>query len=294
MKNLVKKLNITVVNFNTGDYLLHCLQSLNKVKDEVGFEIWVVDNASTDQSLKLAKKEFPNLKYIENDQNLGFGRANNMAFKKIKSEYILILNPDTEVDKWVIYKMLNFMEENKYVGAATCKLVLGNGQLDWAAHRGFPTPLAALLYYFFKDDSLYHLTKLPMDKPHEVDAISGSFFLTRKSVLDRVGLFDEDYFMYAEDIDLCFRIKEAGFKVMYVPTVSIIHHKGVSSGLKKHSSHLTSADFETRQRSLNAFYETMKIFYKKHLETKYPFFVNWLVYLGINIKWFLAKKEMHV
>jgi GT2 family glycosyltransferase len=186
------------------------------------------------------------------------------------------------------------MEENSEVGAATCKVILSNGKVDLTAHRGFPTPWASFRYYFLKDDSLYHQSKKNMDKPHEVDAISGSFFLTRKSVLNDVGYFDEDYFMYAEDIDLCFRIKSAGYKVMYVPKVSIIHHKGISSGLKKHSQHISTADLETKKRAMNAFYKTMKIFYKKHLERKYPFFINWLIYLGINLKWALAKRKMHV
>ena len=294
MNNLGQKLSISIVNFNSGEYLAKCLSSLKKAKDGVDMEIWVINNASTDNSFTFAKEKFPDVQFIENDQNLGFGKAQNIALRRIKNEYVLILNPDTEIGNNVILHMLKFMEGNPDVGAATCKVVLGNGQLDWASHRGFPTPFASFLYYFLKDDSLYHLSRKPMDKPHEVDSISGSFFLTRKSVLEKVGFFDEDYFMYAEDIDLCFRIKEAGFKIMYVPEVSIVHHKGISSGLKKHSLNLTTADLETRKRSLDAFYNAMKIFYKKHLEKKYPFFINWLVYLGINFRWFLAKHKMYV
>ena len=133
-----------------------------------------------------------------------------------------------------------------------------------------------------------------MRKDHEVDAISGSFFLTRKSVLDKVGLFGEDYFMYAEDLDLCFRIKKAGYKIMYIPEVKIIHHKGVASGLKSHSQKITTATYDSRLKAFNAFYETMKIFYKKNLEKSYPFFINWLVYLAIDLKWFLAKGKLQV
>jgi len=294
MNNSERKLSISIVNFNSGEYLEKCLSSLSKTGGSINLEIWVVDNNSSDNSLELAKEKFPDVNYIDNNQNLGFGRAHNIALRKIKSEFVLILNPDTEVESGVISSMLNFIEGSPGVGAATCKVLLGNGKLDLASHRGFPTPFASFLYYFLKNGSLYHLSNAPMDKIHEVDAISGSFFLTRKSVLEKVGYFDEDYFMYAEDIDLCFRIKEVGFKVMFVPEVSIIHHKGVSSGLKKHSQNLSTADIETKMRSLNAFYGAMKIFYKKRMEQKYPFFINRLVYLGINLKWFLAKQKMQV
>lgn len=294
MNNLGLKLSISIVNYNSGDFLERCLSSLKKPSGDIDMEIWVVDNASTDNSLSLAKKKFTDVHIIENDQNLGFGRAQNIALRKAKSEYVLILNPDTEVGGNVIFHMLKFMENNQDVGASTCKVMLDNGTLDLASHRGFPTPYASFSYYFLKNDSLYHLSNVPKDKPHEVDAISGAFFLTRKSVLQKVGYFDESYFMYGEDLDLCFKIKEAGFKIMYVPEVSIVHHKGVSSGLKKHSHHITTADLETRKRSLDAFYSAMKIFYKKHMEKKYPFFINWLVYLGINIKWLMAKRKMNV
>jgi GT2 family glycosyltransferase len=144
------------------------------------------------------------------------------------------------------------------------------------------------------NDSLYHLTDRNLEEIHEVDAITGAFFFTRKSVFEKVGYFDEDYFMYAEDIDLCYRIKKAGYKIMYIPKVSVLHSKGVSSGLKKHSQNISQANLETRKRSLNYFYKTMKIFYKKHYEKSYPFFINWLVYLGINLRWFLAKRKLTV
>jgi GT2 family glycosyltransferase len=161
------------------------------------------------------------------------------------------------------------------------------------AHRGFPTPLASFLY-FLGNDRLYHLTDKDMTMPHEVDAITGAFFLTRKKVLEEVGYFDEDYFMYAEDIDLCYRIKQAGYKIMYLPDVEVLHYKGISTGLKKHSQHLTKASLETRKKMTGYFYSTMKIFYDKHYKDKYPFFVNWLVYLGINVRWWLAKRKLTV
>lgn len=290
----MNNLTVSIVNFNGGEYLLKCLDSLKKVSDEVSMNIWVVDNASWDNSFSEAQVRFPKVNFIKNSQNLGFGRANNIVLKKVKTEYILILNPDAVVTSGALSYMIKYMAENPQVGAASCKVVKGDGSIYWASHRGFPTPWASFLYYIFGDDSLYHQTGVDMSKVHEVDSISGAFFLTRKSVLDRVGFFDEDYFLYAEDIDLCYRIKRAGFKVMYVPDVQIVHYHGVTSGIKKHSQDITTATRESKIKALNAFYQTMGIFYKKHLAEKYPFFINWLVYLGINIKWIIAKRSMSV
>lgn len=288
------KLSIVIVNYNAGTYLTECLSSLEKVRGELDFDIWVVDNDSRDGSLEAAEKKFPRAKFIKNKDNLGFGKANNIALKQIKTEYILLLNPDSEVIPGTLKYMVEYMEQEIQVGVATCRVEKEDGSLDWASHRGFPTPWASFLYYFLKDDSLYHLTNQDLSKTHEVDAVAGAFFITRKSVLDKVGLFDEDYFLYAEDLDLCYRVKQEGFKVMYVPEVKIIHHKGISSGLKKHSQQISTATEESKVKAFNSFYETMIIFYKKHLAINYPFFINWLVYIGINLKWWLDKRRMMV
>lgn len=286
-------LSVVVVNYNAGKFLVECLASLETASSEINLDIWVVDNASTDNSLKSCKKLFPKFNYIENKENLGFGTANNQALRQIKNELILILNPDTGVNKNTLVFMVNFMKNHPDVGAATCKSLINGKVLDWSSHRGFPTPWASLLY-FLGDDRLYHLTDRDISRTHEVDAISGSFFMTRRSVLDKVGFFDEDYWLYAEDIDLCFRIKKVGFKVMFVPDVSIIHLKGVSSGIKAHSQEITTATRDSKMRAFNSFYETMKIFYRKNLSKSYPFFVSWLVYGAIDLKWFLAKRKLHV
>ena len=295
MNNL--KLTVSIVNFNAGEYLSSCLKSLEKIKQEVDFKVIVVDNSSSDDSLQSAKLKFPWIKFIESSENLGFGKANNLVLKNLDTEYILILNPDTEIGKNVLNVMLDFMDKNPDVGAASCKVILDNGKIDWASHRGFPTPLASLLY-FLGNGSLYHLSNKFMEETHEVDSISGAFFLTKKSVLKKVsppvGGFDEDYFMYGEDLDLSFRIKQAGFKIMYVPEVSIIHHKGVSSGLKAATQKITTASLETRIRALDSFYMAMAIFYRKHYSQNHLIFMNWLVNLGINIKWWLAKRKLVV
>lgn len=288
------KLAIVLVNYNAGNFLVDCLRSVYLAKDKLDLDIWVVDNASEDESLVEAKKDFPQVHFIENKENKGFGAANNQALRQIKTEFILTLNPDTEVEREALPFMVNYMKEHSEVGAATCKALKSDGELDWAYHRGFPTPWAAFLYFFLKDDRFYHLTNRDMNKTHEVDAISGSFFLTRRSILDKVGLFDEDYWLYAEDLDLSFRIKKAGYKIMYVPRVCVVHFKGVSSGLKKHSQEISTATKASRIRAFNAFYETMKIFYRKNLAGQYPFFINWMVYWAINLKWNLAKRKLSV
>lgn len=287
-------LSVVILNFNTDDFLVKCLQSLMSVMDEVNLDVWVVDNNSADASIALAKKSFPKLHYLLSKENLGYARGNNLALRQVKDEYILILNPDTEILPGTLNYILKYMKDHPNVGASSCRVELADGSLDWASHRGFPTPWTSLLYYFAKNDTLYHLTNRDLTKTHEVDGITGAFFLTRKSVLDKVGLFDEDYFMYAEDIDLCFRIKKAGYKIMYLPEVKIIHYKGISSGIKQHSRKISTADLEARVRSTNAFYKTMEIFYRKNLASNYPFFINWLVYFGINLKWILAKRKLRV
>lgn len=301
MKTSEKKLSIIIVNFNSGEYLYKCLNSLNRLKKEVDFDIWVVDNNSTDKSLSSAKKNFPpagrqgpKVKYIENYKNIGFGKANNVAISKITSEYILFLNPDSMVPAGTLKYMVNFLENNTDVGAASCKVEKKDGSLDWASHRSFPSPFVAFQYFILKDDRVYHLKGRDFNIPHEVDVIVGAFFLVRKKVLDEVGGFDKDFFMFGEDIDLCFRIKEAGYKIMYVPEVKVLHFKGVSTGLKKHSQEITKASIETKKRSIDDFYHSMKIFYEKHYRDKYPFFINWLVFLGIHIKWWLAKERLTV
>lgn len=288
------KLSVVIVTYYSGNYIYKCLQSLEKSKNEVEMDVWIVDNGSDDGSIEKIKKDFPKINYILNKENLGFSKANNLALKKVSSDYILLLNPDVEVPKGTVEYMMEFMRTNLEVGVASCKVELADGSLDKASHRGFPTPWASFLYFFLGNDSLYHQTNKDMTKEHEVDSISGAFMLVRKKVLDQVGLFDEDYFMYAEDIDLCFRIKEAGYKVMYVPRVKIIHYKGVHSGIKRHSQEISRASVESREQTLNYFYETMRIFYKKYLAKQYPFLINWIVYLGIETKKIMALRKMQV
>lgn len=289
----MKDLTIAILNYNSGEYLHKCLDSIKNVSGEARISVIAIDNASTDDSFQNLRNKFKDIKFVENSKNVGFSKGYNEVLKRIKTEFILLLNPDCLLQKGVVAKILEDFENDSSIGAATCKIVLPDGSIDLTAHRGFPTPLASFLY-FLGNDSLYHLTKNNPDTIHEVDAIAGAFFMTKKNVLEKAGFLDEKFFLYGEDIDLCLRIKKAGFKVIYDPSVSITHYKGISSGLKKHSSELSKANSLTKKQAMNAFYESMLIFYKKHYKKKYPFFINWLVYLGIYTKWNLAKFQKNV
>ncbi len=290
----MKKLTISIVNYNAGEHLINCLNSLEKIKDELDFDVFVVDNASSDGSIEEAKKKFPQFSYILNKKNLGFGKTHNIVLKKAKTTYLLTLNPDCEVFSETLSFLIDYMDKNPDVGVCSPRVEKPDGSLDKASHRGFPTPFASFLYYFLKNDRLYHMTNKDMNSIHEVDSVVGAFMLIRKSVLEKVGYFDEDFFLYGEDIDLCYRVKKAGFKVMYLPQIKIKHVKGISSGIKKHSRESSSAAESTKEMALNHFYETMKLFYKKHYAKNYPSLFNSLVYLGIDFKRRMAKRKLTV
>ncbi len=290
----MKELTISIVNYNAGEYLIKCLQSLEKVCSELDFNVVILDNGSKDGSFEKARRKFPQFDYIDNKNNLGFGKAHNVAMKKANTPYLLTLNPDCEVPRGTLKYIFDFMEKNPEVGIATSKVEKADGSLDIASHRGFPTPFASFKYFFLKNDTEYHLTNRDMNKIHEIDSAVGAFMFIRKSVLDMVGYFDEDYFLYGEDIDICFRAKKAGFRVMYVPEVKVLHIKGVSSGIKKHSQKESGASAGTKNLALDYFYKTMKIFYKKHYAKSYPGVFNLAVYKGIDLKWWLARRKMNV
>jgi len=276
------------------------LTSLYQACRNLNCELFVVDNASFDGSIEKVESgtlpagrqewKVESLKIIKNNQNLGFAKANNIAIRQAKGKYILLVNPDTEIEKNALVKMIEFMKNHPEAGAATCKVVLESGAIDWASHRGFPTPINAMFYFSriskllpFPPFSGYNLNHKPLDRVHEIDSPSGCFYLVRKDVVDKVGLLDEDYFMYAEDLDWSYRIKKAGFRIYYNPDVKIIHHKGISSGIKTHSEKTSQAFKETRLKAAASFYDTMKIFYDKHYKSKYPDFIRSLVFLSLDL-----------
>jgi hypothetical protein len=251
----------------------------------------VSDNGSTDGTISSVTEQFPFVKLLDNRENIGFAAGNNRALRLARGKYILLLNSDTLVLSKTLPEMLSFMDSRPNAGAATARVELPDGSLDLACHRGFPSPWNALCYFLGLEKifpevrifSGYHQTYRDFNKPHEVDAISGAFFLVRRQVLEKVGFLDERFFMYAEDLDWCLRIKQAGFKIYYNPHAKIIHFKK-QSGRKK-----TAAGQEDRQetrtirvRSTGHFYSTMRLFYDKHYKDKYPSFLRHLIMAAIR------------
>ncbi len=270
-------LSIVIVSYNTKELLRARLKTLQGA-------IIVVDNASGDGSYEMVKKEFPNVDLIKNQQNVGFARANNQGIQRTKSKYVLLLNTDCEATRQAITETLKFFETHPEVGGISCKLVLPDGSIDPACHRGFPTPWASLTYFIgleklFRSSILfgqYHQGYKPMGEIHDVDCISGAFFLVRREVIEQVGLLDEAFFMYGEDIDWCFRIRKAGYKIQFYPHVSIVH--------KKHQSGLAHADSQLRFNTQKHFYDAMKLFYNKHYRYRYNPIVSAFVLMGIKLR----------
>lgn len=277
------ELSIIIVNYNTKDLTTKAIESILNRKWKVKYEIIVVDNDSTDGSNKVIKEKFTQVKLINNKENLGFAKANNIGIKQSNGCYILLLNSDTIVKDNTIDQIVQYMEENREIGAAGCKVVLPDGSLDLACKRSFPTPQNALynalkLDKFFPDNKRfgdYNLTYLDENEINEVDCLVGAFMMIRREVLEEVGLLDEDYFMYGEDIDLCYRIKQAGWKIVYYPEVEITHYKGGGRGKK--SYHI-----------IYEFYRSMYLFYNKHYKNKYSFLTRSIVYIGVFFRCLLA------
>jgi O-antigen biosynthesis protein len=271
------KLSIVIVNYNVRYFLEQCLHSTVKACGGIDSEIFVVDNNSVDGSVKLVQEKFPEVTLIENKDNKGFSKANNQAIRLAKGEYILLLNPDTLVEDDTLRKSIRFMDENPDAGGLGVKMLDGKGKFLPESKRGLPTPLVAFFKIFgfstlfprSKIFGKYHLGYLDKDETHSVDILAGAFMLLRKKVLDTIGLLDETFFMYGEDIDLSYRITQAGYRNYYFPEARIIHYKGES----------------TKKSSMNyvfMFYNAMIIFAKKHYSQKnarsFSFLINFAIY----------------
>lgn len=253
-----KLVSVVIVSFNVRGFLENLIISLNRALEGIDSEIIVVDNSSDDDTVEFVRKNFPGVKLIENRVNVGFGRANNQGVGAATGEYLLLINPDAIVEENTIKEMLAFSEEHPEAGATSCKVLNADGTLQKTCRRGFPTPWVAFtkisgLSAIFPRTRLfgrYNLTYLNPEEEHEVDAIGGSFMFIPRRVFQEVKGFDEDYFMYGEDIDLCYKIKRAGYRVFYTPRTTAIHFKGES----------------TRRSSINQtyeFYRAMSVFVEK-------------------------------
>lgn len=290
------RLSVIILSFDTKGYLEDLLTSIKKADIRgLDLEVIVVDNASADGTPTMVKENFPQITLIGNKKNLGFSKACNQGASLAKGEYLLFLNSDTRVKKKTFIKMVRFFEE-KEAAAATCKLTLTSGKLDPACHRGFPTPWNAFCYFIgleklfpkFKIFSGYHQKWKNQDTLHEVDVISGAFFMIRKKIFQEVRGFDERFFMYAEDIDLCKRIKDNGYKIFYYPDTLVIHYKKQSGRRKLLDKTSEQKVIMARKQAKKHFYGTMKIFYEKHYEKKYPKIIKYLVLMGI---WIVSKMK---
>ncbi|MBF8296342.1 MAG: glycosyl transferase family 2 [Bacteroidetes bacterium] len=255
-------LSIIIVNYNVRDFLHHALVSLQKAMKGMKGEIIVVDNASDDGSIEMVRRRFPAVQLVASKSNLGFAKANNVGLKRARGKYILLINPDTLVQEDTLRVMLRFFEENHDVGLAGCKILNPDGTFQLACRRSFPRPWAAFtkmvgLSALFPNSRLfgrYNLTYLSPDETYEIDAVSGSFMMVRRAAYEQVGGLDEDFFMYGEDLDWCYRIQRAGWKNYYVHSTQIIHYKGES----------------TKRSDLNeirTFYQAMHLFVQKHLSS---------------------------
>lgn len=285
--------SIVIVSYNTKEFLNRCLKSIYKSDfKKIKFEVIVVDNASSDSTVQFVKKTFPKIKLIENKDNFGFSKACNQGVRDSSGRYLLFLNPDTEVNENTIPYMISFMGKNKDAGASTCFVKLPSGKLDDGAHRGFPTPWNSFSYFsglskLFPKSKLfsgYTLSHLDLTRTHEIDSAVGAFMMVRRSAGDDIRWWDEDYFFYGEDIDFCYKLKEKGWKIYFVPEVSVFHHKGVSGGIKKNSNHISTADYQTKIIATNARFNAMRIFYRKHYEEKYPKLLTWSVFLAVEAR----------
>ena len=289
------EISIIIVAYNSEETICGCVNSVLDTVKKNSFEIIISDNSPGSSTQEVVLKHYKNdkrIQYIKNKENYGFSKGNNIGIKKAKGSYVLFLNPDTKVYDGTIDGMIEFMKKTPDCGTATCFVELPNGELDDSSHRGFPTPFAAFSHFsglskVFPKTKLfggYNMTYLDTTATHEIDSLAGSFMIMPYSLGNRLGWWDEDYFFYGEDIDFCYRIKQAGFKVYFVAEYKALHMKGISSGIKKISKNVSKASVETIKFATHHRFRAMEIFYKKHYENKYPKLLTLLVKLGIKAK----------
>lgn len=289
----MKGISVIIPSFNTKDMTLKCIASLQAAlaKSGLPFEILVVDNASHDGSAQALKDCLvPGVKAILNRENVGYGKANNQALAAAVYDYILYLNSDVLMDRDIdMGKLARYMDSHPKVGVLTVQVNLPDGTTDPASHRGFPTLWRSFCYFAGLEKAFgrvpflnrlfggYHLMHLDRSKEHEIDSPTGAFYLTRLSLMRHLKGFDEDFFMYGEDLDLSFRVKELGYSVVYYPRYQVTHYK-YQSGIK-------SKDGGAVRRKIRGyFYDSMAIFYRKHYARQYPGFLNSAVYSMIKLK----------
>ena len=272
-------ISIIIVNYNTCRVTIDALQTVFASHTLFRYEVILIDNYSSDDSVRIIRELYPDVILIENQENVGFSRANNQGIRIAKGRYVLLLNSDTLIMQDTLETMVHFMDRHPDVGASGCKVLLPDGSLDKTCKRGFPTPLNSFYYLsgfaklFPRNPRFnqYTMSHLDPDQETPIDSLVGAFMMVRRETFEQVGLLDEAFFMYGEDIDWCYRIKQAGWQIYYYPRTHILHLKGASS----------------RKKPLKITYEfhrAMILFHRKHYHGIYPWPVNITVYVAIYLK----------
>jgi GT2 family glycosyltransferase len=244
-----KKVSIVIVSYNVCQLLDECLQSVERALQGIDGEVYVVDNRSSDGTVETLTPKHPSVHFIANDENVGFARANNQAIRQSESEYVLLLNPDTVVYEPTLRGCLDFMDQHPEAGGAGVRMLTREGTPAPESRRAIPTPWVSMLK-MLGFTSRYYMSHLPWDEPCRIEVISGAFCLLRRKAIYQVGLLDEDFFMYGEDIDLSYRLLKGGWQNWYLP-FDIVHYKGESTQ-------------KTTFRYVHVFYQAMLIFFRKH------------------------------
>lgn len=274
-------LSVVIVNYNVKYYLEQCLESVRRASEGLQVEVFVVDNLSTDGSIAYLKERFPEVTFIENKENVGFARANNQAIRMSTGKYVLLLNPDTIVAEHTLSDFVHFMDEHPEAGGAGAYMLRTDGTFALESRRGLPTPFVAFckmsgLASFFPKSRVfgrYYVRYLDENEVGEIEIISGAYMFLRREALDKVGLLDEDFFMYGEDIDLSYRILKGGYRNYFLPT-RMLHYKGESTE-------------KSSYRYVYTFYQAMRLFFRKHY-AHYSFLVSLPINVAIWVRSFLA------
>ena len=257
------RLSIIIVSYNVKYYLEQCLRSVERATTQMPVQIWVVDNASTDGTLDYLRPRFPHVHFIANQDNRGFSAANNQAIRLSTSQYVLLLNPDTIVGEDVLQGCMDFLDAHPQAGATGVRMLNADGSFAPESRRGVPTPFTSFckmsglcrLFPRSKVFGRYYMRYLDVEQPNEIDIISGAFIMIRRQALDEIGLLDERFFMYGEDVDLSYRLLQGGWQNWYLP-LSILHYKGEST-------------VKSSFRYVHIFYNAMLIFFNKHYGRRY-------------------------
>lgn len=271
-----KKLTVVIVSYNVREYLVQCIESVHKAMDGLDGEIVVVDNCSKDDTVSYLQSHDMDVRLIANQENVGFARANNQAIRQSDSEYVLLLNPDTVVYEQTIRSCIDFMDAHPEAGGAGVRMLTREGIPAPESRRAIPTPWVAMLK-MLGFTRRYYMGNLPWDEPCQIEVVSGAYCLLRRQALDQIGLLDEDYFMYGEDIDLSYRMLHGGWQNWYLP-YDIIHYKGESTQ-------------KSSFRYVHVFYQAMLIFFRKHY-SHLSFFLSLPIQVAIYFRASLALLQM--